>query len=141
MKVIKSLLFLSLFVLLLMGCIGSPYEISRMDQTELSQVSDYQLLGALSNSAYRTEMMFNEAKRRGLLNDNDIRIVKSGRLQTGMSENALIATWGHPVNIKTDTWHHQVIKQYIYGFKTKYTSQTYVIVNQGTVRSWHEKKK
>jgi len=140
-KKMKSLLPLFLFMLLLTGCAGSPYQLSKMDEAQLSQVSDYDLLGSLSNTAVRNELMFNEAKARGLLTDSDIQIVKKGQLKSGMSENTLIATKGHPVRIKTDSWKSQIIKQYIYGFETKYTSETYVIVNQGTVRSWYTKKK
>jgi len=86
-------------------------------------------------------MMFKEAKARGLLTNSDIRIVKKGKLKRGMSVNTLIATKGHPLTIETNSWKSETIQQYIYGFKTKYSSQTYVIVNRGTVRSWHTKKK
>jgi hypothetical protein len=137
----KTLLSLILFTFLLTGCAGSPYQLAKMDQAQLSQVSDYDLLGSLSNIAYRNEMMFKEAKARGLLTDSDIRIVKRGKLKTGMSVNTLIATKGHPLKIETNSWRSETIQQYIYGFKTKYLSQTYVIVNSGTVRSWHTKKK
>ena len=137
----KSLLPLFFCMFLLISCAGSPYQLSKMDQAQLSQVSDYELLGSLSNTAVRNELMFNETKKRRLITDGDIRLIKKRKLKKGMSENALIATWGHPVRIKTDSWKSQVIKQYIYGFETKYSSETYVIVNQGTVRSWHTKKK
>ena len=137
----KSLLPLILFTFLLTGCAGSPYQLAKMDNAQLSQVSDYDLLGSLSNIAYRNDMMFKEAKTRGLLTDSDIRLVKKGKLRAGMTENTLIATKGHPLKIETNSWKSETIKQYIYGFKTKYTSQTYVIVNRGKVRSWHTKKK
>ena len=137
----KKSVFVVLFMLLFAGCAGSPYQLAQMDSGQLSLVSDYDLLGALSNTAYRNEMMFAEAKSRGLLNDNDIRLVKKGKLVRGMSENALIATKGQPLMIKRETYKSAIIKQYIYGFDTKYTSQTYVIVNGGTVRSWFIKKK
>lgn len=141
MKSIKTLIPLILFMFLLTGCAGSPYQLAKMDSAQLSQVSNYDLLGSLSNIAYRNEMMFKEAKARGLLTDSDIRIVKRGKLRTGMTVNTLIATKGHPLKIETNSWRSEKIQQYIYGFKTKYSSQTYVIVNRGTVRSWHTKKK
>ena len=141
MKSIKTLIPLILFMFLLTGCAGSPYQLAKMDSAQLSQVSNYDLLGSLSNIAYRNEMMFKEAKARGLLTDSDIRIVKRGKLRTGMTVNTLIATKGHPLKIETNSWRSETIQQYIYGFKTKYSSQTYVIVNRGTVRSWHTKKK
>ncbi len=137
----KNLVSFILCTLLLIGCAGSPYQIAQMDQAQLSQVSDYDLLGSLSNIAVRTDMMFAEAKSRGLLTDSDIRIVKKGKLKKGMTENTLIATWGQPLQIKIDSWQSETIKQYRYGFNTKYSSETYVIVNRGTVRSWHTKKK
>jgi len=141
MKSIKTLIPLILFMFLLTGCAGSPYQLAKMDSAQLAQVSDYDLLGSLSNTAYRNEMMFKEAKARGLLTNSDIRIVKRGKLKTGMTVNTLIATKGHPLKIETNSWRSETIQQYIYGFKTKYSSQTYVIVNRGTVRSWHTKKK
>lgn len=140
-KKMKALIPLILFTFLFAGCAGSPYQLAQMDSAQLSQVSDYDLLGSLSNTAFRNEMMFDEAKARGLLTDSDIRLVKKGKLKSGMSENTLIATWGHPLKIETNSWRSETVKQYIYGFNTKYSSQTYVIVNRGTVRSWHTKKK
>jgi hypothetical protein len=137
MKFIASLF---MFTFLLIGCAGSPYQVSQMNRAELSTVSDYNLLGSLSNTAVRNKMMFDEAKRRGLLTDSDIRIVKKGKLKRGMTENTLIATKGQPLQIKQDTYQSEIIKQYVYGFKTKYSNQTCVIVNRGTVRSWFEKK-
>jgi len=137
----KAVVQFALISMLLFGCAGSPYQVSQMNRAELSTVSNYNLLGSLSNTAVRNKMMFDEAKRRGLLTDSDIRIVKKGKLKRGMTENTLIATKGQPLQIKRDTYRSEVIKQYVYGFKTKYSNQMYVIVNRGTVRSWHEKKK
>ncbi len=136
----KTLVTLILSAFLLIGCAGSPYQLAKMDSNQLSQVSDHDLLGSLSNTAYRNNMMFQEAKTRGLLTDNDIHIVKKGKLKTGMSVNTLIATKGHPIKIETNTWKSETIQQYIYGFETKYTSQTYVIINRGKVKGWHTKK-
>ena len=143
MKIFRliTLYTLILFSFLLIGCVGSPYQTAQLNRAQLTEISDYQLLGSLSNTAFRNEMMFNEAKARGLLTDSDIRLAKKGKLKKGMTENTLIATWGHPLQIKIDSWQSETIKQYIYGFDTKYSSQTYVIVNRGTVRSWHTKKK
>ncbi|MCP3901429.1 MAG: hypothetical protein GY707_17120 [Desulfobacteraceae bacterium] len=136
----KTLVILILSTFLLIGCAGSPYQLAKMDSNQLSQVSDHDLLGSLSNSAYRNDMMFQEAKTRGLLTDNDIRLVKKGKLKSGMSVNTLIATKGHPIKIETNTWKSETIQQYIYGFETKYSSQTYVIISRGKVKGWHTKK-
>ncbi len=135
----KTLLALILSTFLLISCAGSPYQLAKMDSNQLSHVSDHDLLGSLSSTAYRNDTMFKEAKTRELLTDNDIRIVKKGKLKTGMSVNTLIATKGHPIKIETNTWKSETVQQYIYGFETKYTSQTYVIISRGKVKGWHTK--
>ncbi|MFO7753139.1 MAG: hypothetical protein R6V41_08475 [Desulfobacteraceae bacterium] len=118
---------------------GSPYEISRMENEQLRQVPDYQLLGALSNTAVRNEKMFDEARRRELLTESEIRLVKKRSLKKGMSEYALIAARGQPIRVESLPGAPDK-KKYVYGFDTKYTSETFVFIDKGKVSGWWEKK-
>jgi len=135
----KILIPVFLSLLFICACMGSPYEISRMDSAQLRQVPAYQLMGALSNTAVRNEKMFNEARRRKLLTESEIRLVKKRKLKKGMSEYALVATWGQPIKVELLPGASDK-KKYIYGFDTKYTSETFVFIDKGKVSGWWEKK-
>ncbi len=120
------------------GCAGSPAQLSRMDSAQLSSVPDEQLVRALSNKIFRTPLLFEEAKTRGLLTEVELKLVQERKIKIGMSETALLASWGRPRKINRSVGSYGVHKQYIYGTYSRYSSPTYVYVENGKVRSWQD---
>ena len=123
---------------LVVGCAGSPFQISRMDGDQLSSVSDDQLIRALGNEVYRNEAMFEEARERGLVTRDEIRLIKAKQIRIGMSESALIASWGQPPRINRSVGSYGVHKQFVYRGSSTYLSRTYVYVGNGKVRGWQD---
>lgn len=134
----KILTFVLLLTAFLTGCAGSPFQLSRMDSNQLSTVSNDQLIRALGNDIYRNELMFEEARTRGLITDDEIRLIKEKKIRIGMSETALIASWGYPSKINRSVGSYGVHKQFVYESYSKYSSPTYVYVENGKVRSWQD---
>jgi len=135
---IIAIAFLSL---LLIACAGSPIQVSRMGAQEIKSVSDKDLLSNLSNRAWRNSTMFTEAQRRGLITGEESRLIQQNKIARGMSERALVISWGKPRRINTSTGSWGTRKQYVYGgFYGKYisTKANYVYVRNGVVDSWQQ---
>jgi hypothetical protein len=109
-----------------------------MDSGQLSSVSDDRLIRALGNEVYRNEAMFEEARERGLVTHDEIRLIKAEKIQIGMSESALIASWDQPTRINRSVGSYGVHKQFVYGGSSTYLSRTYVYVENGKVRGWQD---
>ncbi len=120
------------------GCAGSPLQLSRMDRIQLSTVSNGQLINALGTNICRNELMFEEARSRELLTDDEIQLIKEEKIRIGMSETALIASWGYPNKINRSVGSYGVDKQFVYGRYSRYSSPTYVYVENGKVISWQD---
>ena len=134
----KLLITIFVVAILMIGCAGSPFQLAKMDRVQLSSVPDDQLIRALRNKVYRTDLMFEEAKSRGLFTDDEIRLIKEKKIRIGMSEEALIASWGRPRKINRSVGSYGVHKQYVYGSYSKYSSPAYVYVDNGKVSSWQD---
>lgn len=136
MKILmKSLIYVILLAVFLTGCAGSPIQLSQMDKNELAFVSDEQLINALQYELYRNELMFKEAKMRQLITDDEIRLIRKKRIKLGMSETALLISWGYPRRINRSVGSYGVHKQYVYGSSS---NRTYVYVENGKVKSWQD---
>lgn len=128
-----------LFLLLLLsGCPGSPLQLAHMNSSQLTSVTDEQLLYALTSQTKPRELMIDEAQRRGWLTDGEIETVKRKNLRIGMSERALLISWGYPSNINRTVGSFGVHKQYVYGTYSGYSSPTYVYVENGKVTTWQD---
>ena len=64
------------------------------------------------------------------------RAILEGKIFIGMSEAALIASWGRPNDINSSVGSWGVHKQYVYGTYSSYSSPRYVYVENGFVTSW-----
>lgn len=154
-------------IVVLSGCAGSPFQLARMDREQLSTVTDEQLIRALENRVYKNDLMFEEAmsrglftnkqligaiggriyridmmleeaKSRGLFTDEEIKLIKEKKIRIGMSEEALIASWGSPRKVNRSVGRYGVHKQYVYGSHSGYSTPTYVYVENGKVTSWQD---
>ena len=123
------------------GCAGSPYQISRMDSEELAEVPNKELMQALENHRSRNDAIINEALNRGWLLEDDIPHIKKGNIAKGMSERALILAIGRPyrVNEKHGSW--GIHKEYIYGGLGPDAIFTHVFLENGRVSRWEEEKR
>lgn len=123
-----------LFILsILVGCAGSPARIAMMDKKELSNVSDKNLVNAIHFSG--NDRLMEEAKNRGLFTSREIRLIKEEKIAMGMSEKALLASWGRPSDINKSVGSFGVHKQYVYRGGS-YSDSTYVYLEDGEVTSW-----
>jgi hypothetical protein len=126
------------------GCAGSALLVTRMDAQKLSTVSDDKLIRALrwalSNEMSRTEAMFQEGKKRSWFTDDDILLIRKGKIEIGMTERALLASWGYPINIRKPVSADGENKQYVYVYGKRYlfSSRSYVYVDNGTITSWQD---
>jgi hypothetical protein len=109
-----------------------------MDRNQLSAVPNDQLIFALRYKTYRNELMFDEARSRGLLKDYEIYLIKEKKIMTGMSETALILSWGYPTKINRSVGSYGVHKQFVYRGYSRYSPSTYVYVKNGKVSGWQD---
>ena len=137
-KVMKIRLLVYLQLVFLLGCAGSPMHLSQMDRNQLTTVTDDQLIRAIGSDLTRNNLMFDEVKARKLLSDEEIDLVKSKEIRLGMSEKALLASWGTPTKTNKSVSSFGVRKQFVYGTFSKYSSPTYVYVENGKVTSWQD---
>jgi len=134
----KRTILMLIVIVFLSGCAGSPFQLSRMDREQLSTVTDEQLIRAIDNKVYRTDLMFEEAKSRELFTDEEIRLIKEQKIGIGMSEKALVTSWGNPTKINRSVRRYGVHKQYVYGSYSRYSRPTYVYVENGKVTGWQD---
>jgi hypothetical protein len=73
----------------------------------------------------------NECLERSVVPASEVALVRAEKIQLGMSEAALLCSWGRPqsVNRSVGVWGEH--KQYIYG-------RVYVYVENGKVTSWQD---
>ena len=132
---LRGWLFLSLIV---SGCAGSPYQTSRMDSEELATISNKQLMQALENHLSRNDEILNEALNRGWLLEDDLPLIKKKEIGLGMSERALILSWGLPAKVHERLGEWGVHKEYTYGSYDPYSKTTRVYLENGKVTRWEE---
>jgi len=125
----------------ILGCALSTYEISKMTSEQIKDITDDQLLlAAQKNNVYRNRTILEESVRRGLhpLAPREIDLILSSRLLIGMSEDALVLSWGRPNEINRSAGPYGVRKQYVYGAHSKYSEPTYVYIENGKVIRWQD---
>lgn len=109
-----------------------------MNVEELTQVSDKQLARAFGSPLGGGEQITQEVVNRGLFTDREMDLISSKSVSVGMTENALIASWGRPEDINRTVGSYGVQKQYVYGRISEYSSRKYVYVEDGLVTSWQD---
>jgi len=132
----RYLSFFVLFLILFGGCAGMPYQLAKMDQEQLKTVTYYQLIDALWAYKAGNQLISNEAISWGLITKEDVGQISRREIKIGMSEQALIASWGKPTKINKTVGNLGVHKQYIYGSYSKYEKPKYVYIDNGKVTSW-----
>jgi hypothetical protein len=123
---------IALLILSLTSCAGPPHE---MTTAQLETVSDWQLERALRSVSTCNQLIIDEADRRGLYLSHELSLIKNRKVQVGMSEKALLTSWGKPNKINKSVGSHGINKQYIY---RDYSQTKYVYVENGEVASWQD---
>lgn len=126
---------------ILVGCAGSPHALSKMSSSELKSCSDGQIINALSSDFIDSEKIFEESVRRGLFSKSEVRLITGRKIELGMSENVLLASWGWPSEVNRTVNSSGVRKQYVYrGYNgtRRYDQPNYVYVKNGVVTSWQD---
>ncbi|MDH3357190.1 MAG: hypothetical protein OEM06_07005 [Desulfobacteraceae bacterium] len=72
------------------------------------------------------------------LTADEIEWIKNEKIQRGMSECALIASWGEPYFINRSTGSWGVHKRYVYQRGGPWNKSIYVFVENGVVDRWHD---
>jgi len=72
------------------------------------------------------------------LTADEIEWIKNEKIQRGMSECALIASWGEPYYINRSTGSWGVHKRYVYQRVGPWNKSIYVYVENGVVNRWHD---
>ena len=129
---------------ILVGCAGSPYALSKMSSSELKSCSDGQIINALSSDLVTrndSEKLFEESVRRGLFSKSEVRLITGRKIELGMSENVLRASWGWPSEVNRTVNSSGVRKQFVYSRYNgtrRFDQPTYVYVENGVVTSWQD---
>ena len=116
------------------GCTSeNPLQLATMNEKQLQDVSTKSLVNYYG--IYRTDDKVKaEIVRRGIFNDKDWAIINKQQIKVGMSEYALIASWGDPEKVKTTANTFGETKQFYYGR----SNDVLVNLRDGKVTSWQE---
>jgi len=117
----------------LVSCTGSPIHVSTMSPDELAQTPTYTLCHAyyvLGNEKVKKQL-----EERKTISDNDWILIESKKVGVGMSEDALVCSWGRPSRINSSGSSRGVSKQYVYR-RCQTCRAQYVYVRAGKVVSW-----
>jgi len=79
-----------IWLMLIVGCAGSPLSISMKSPEELKTIPDEQLCDAYAS--YKSQKIRNELETRELFTDQEWRAIEKNDIFTGMSKKALIAS-------------------------------------------------
>lgn len=133
----KKIILAIAVVLLTSGCAGSPSRLSKMNETEITSVTNDQLVICMQYKNYDTDVVYNEAVKRGLITEKEIDFIKHNQLFVGMSETALHGSWGYGHSVNKTTGDFGVHKQYVYsGSSTR--KARYVYTENGKVTAWQD---
>lgn len=119
---------ISIVVLMMVGCANSPFQLSMMSPEELQQVETSILCKHYGHDKGSVKTRA-ELVRRNIFTEKEWELIDNSRVQIGMSELALLGSWGsaRKVNKSVGSW--GVNKQWIYYKRNVYTKN-------GKVTSW-----
>ena len=132
----KITILLAFICLSLTSCAGSPLHIATMSPEKLKTANSWTLCNAYAITD--SEDVRIELQRRGEMSLNDWGGIIMNKIHIGMSELALVCSWGYPniwgsVNKSVGSW--GVHKQYVYR-SCRYCKGQYVYIENGKITSW-----
>ena len=111
--------------------------LAAFDRDQIAAISDDELQYAVAHyRGIKNNFVLEEAVAREMIEPQDIELIKTMQLRKGMSELALLASWGHAdYIIKTvESW--GVGEEHIYKDENVYVKNSYVVVKNRVVDSW-----
>lgn len=128
---------LSLFVIVLAGCAGSPARLAMMSPEQLQTQNDGQLCAVYGFG--HSKKVRAEIERRGLLTTEEWSLVDRRALAIGMSELAMFASLGGPNvvygSVNETVTASGVRRQYVYR-DSEYGRAGYVYIEGGRVTAY-----
>jgi hypothetical protein len=83
------------------------------------------------------KLLVEEAGRRGVLSDLDLRRIRRRAIGIGMSEKAMIVLLGEPADVNATTTAAGIWKQHVYG-ENAIGALKYVYTENGRVAAWQD---
>jgi hypothetical protein len=125
--------FALVIVATLTGCAGSPASIGMKSPEALKAESATALCNAYAFS--KSQKARAELERRGALSPEEWQLAEEEKIKAGMSELALVCSWGMPRDINETVTATTSFKEYVYRENQGAKGQ-YVYVRNGQVTSW-----
>ncbi|MDH5393944.1 MAG: hypothetical protein OEY11_12215 [Gammaproteobacteria bacterium] len=118
---------------LITACAGSPMRISFMSDQEIKAERSGNLCNAYALN--RSDRVRAELIRRNEITDEEWKVIDNKKIRIGISELALVCSWGAPTRINNQASRHGSSKQYVY--RQGYSGRgQFVYIRQGKVSSW-----
>ncbi|MCK4623019.1 MAG: hypothetical protein KAT62_12485 [Desulfuromonadales bacterium] len=128
-----KLIIWALLTLILSGCPGSPLKLGMMSPGELRYESPENLCNAYNFN--QKDTIEQELRRRNIFTTTEWVSITQNKVQLGMSELALICSWGLPSSINETVGSWGVHKQFVYRACDTCQGQ-YIYTENGKVTSW-----
>lgn len=122
--------YTALVAFILAGCAGSPAHILSLNKEELKSVKTPDLCNTYDLSP--SPDVKEEISSRNIISKDEWELIAFDEIKVGMSEMALICSWGRPGRVNRTTTKNGVSKQYVYRY-CSYCTTNYVYVEDGKV--------
>lgn len=120
------------------GCASNPYTPEFITAESAAAMTDRNLCIAWSESRHNTShVVYDEIRRRDLLDGQELDAAGRGSAYIGMSEIALICAWGRPEHVNTANYGDGVQKQYQYCRGAYCSEPRFFYVEAGRVTAWN----
>ena len=132
MKTLTSSLVCLLLSLSLMGCarlVGLPLKIAFLTDAEVSELSVLDLCGGREFFPKTVEKALRE---KGVFSKLEMEMIMKSKIHLGMSEEALLCSWGLPDDLNVSVRERGDQREYVYH------PDRYVYVEGGKVVGWKQ---
>lgn len=119
------------------GCAPTMPPLGSYDAERLSMFATADLCKALQEEG-RPQNVRTEIERREIFAEKEIDAIGRSQVYIGMSEDALICSWGRPDDINRSVGSWGVHSQYVYEGGYYGTDSNFVYVENGYVTSWQD---
>jgi hypothetical protein len=135
----KIFFFSTFLILTLISCAGSPFNISRMSPDELQNQDILPLCRAYSHEWHKgNENIRAELIRRNVFTTDEMQMIDQGQIGIGMSQMAVICSWGYPYDVNKTVGSWGVRKQLVYRGTGTYSKSKYIYIENEKVTSWQD---
>ena len=132
MKALLSLLASLLLALSLMGCahlVGLPFKIAFLSEAEVAQLSVQDLC---KGREFFPKTVENALRGKRVFSRLELEMIMKNKIHLGMSEEALLCSWGLPDDLNISVRERGDQREYVY------EPDQYVYVEDGKVVGWKQ---